>query len=58
MLEKFSDAVRGNLTKLERLKLVALITIEVGDSDHPGDSVAARPSLSPPNKRGEGGSSS
>ena len=29
MLDKFSDAIRGNLTKLQRLKLVALVTIEV-----------------------------
>lgn len=30
MLDKFSEAIRGNLTKMERLKLVALVTIEVG----------------------------
>ena len=29
MLDKFSEAIRGNMTKLERLKLVALVTIEV-----------------------------
>lgn len=29
MLDKFSEAIRGNLLKLERLKLVALVTIEV-----------------------------
>lgn len=29
MLDKFSEAIRGNLTKIERLKLVALVTIEV-----------------------------
>ena len=29
MLDKFSEAIRGNLTKMERLKLVALVTIEV-----------------------------
>ena len=32
MLDKFSEAIRGNLTKLERLKLVALVTIEVQSS--------------------------
>lgn len=29
MLSKFSEALRGNLTKLQRLKVVALVTIEV-----------------------------
>ena len=29
MLEKFSEAIRGNLSKLDRRKLVALVTIEV-----------------------------
>ena len=29
MLEKFSEMIRGNLSKMERLKLVALVTIEV-----------------------------
>ena len=29
MLDKFSEMVRGNLSKMERLKLVALVTIEV-----------------------------
>ena len=29
MLEKFSEAIRGNLSKLDRMKLVALVTIEV-----------------------------
>lgn len=29
MLDKYSEAIRGNLTKIERLKLVALVTIEV-----------------------------
>ena len=29
MLGKFSEMIRGNLTKIQRLKLVALITIEV-----------------------------
>ena len=31
MLDKFSEAIRGNLTKLDRLKLVALVTIEVSE---------------------------
>ena len=31
MLDKFSEAIRGNLTKLERMKLVSLVTIEVRD---------------------------
>ena len=29
MLDKFSEMIRGNLSKMERLKLVALVTIEV-----------------------------
>ena len=29
MLDKFSEAIRGNLSKLDRVKLVALVTIEV-----------------------------
>ena len=29
MLGKFSESLRGNLTKLQRLKVVALVTIEV-----------------------------
>ncbi len=29
MLDKFSEAIRGNLSKLDRGKLVALVTIEV-----------------------------
>ena len=29
MLDKFSEMVRGNLSKMERLKIVALVTIEV-----------------------------
>lgn len=29
MLDKFSELIRGNLTKLQRSKLVALVTIEV-----------------------------
>lgn len=33
MLDKFSEAIRGNLTKLQRLKLVALVTIEVHSRD-------------------------
>ena len=33
MLGKFSEAIRGNLTKIQRLKLVALITIEVHARD-------------------------
>ena len=28
-LDKFSEMIRGNLSKMERLKLVALVTIEV-----------------------------
>ena len=33
MLEKFSEAIRGNLTKLQRSKIVALVTIEVHARD-------------------------
>ncbi|KAG8540041.1 hypothetical protein GDO81_019936 [Engystomops pustulosus] len=33
MLNKYSDAIRGNLTKILRLKLVALITVEVHARD-------------------------
>lgn len=33
MLSKFSEILRGNLTKLQRLKLVALVTIEVHARD-------------------------
>lgn len=33
MLSKFSEAIRGNLTKIQRLKLVALVTIEVHARD-------------------------
>ena len=33
MLGKFSEILRGNLTKLQRLKLVALVTIEVHARD-------------------------
>lgn len=33
MLNKFSDMIRGNLTKLQRLKIVALVTIEVHGRD-------------------------
>ena len=29
MLDKFSEMIRGNLSKMERFKLVALVTIEV-----------------------------
>ena len=32
MLEKFTETIQGKLTKMERLKLVALVTIEVRDS--------------------------
>lgn len=33
MLNKFSETIRGILTKIQRLKLVALITIEVHARD-------------------------
>ena len=33
MLNKFSEAIRGNLTKIQRLKMVALVTIEVHARD-------------------------
>lgn len=33
MLNKFSEAIRGNLTKIQRLKMVALVTIEVQARD-------------------------
>ncbi|KAM4749227.1 dynein axonemal heavy chain 2 [Rhinophrynus dorsalis] len=33
MLNKYSDAIRGNLTKILRLKLVALVTVEVHARD-------------------------
>lgn len=33
MLSKFSEAMRTNLTKIQRMKLVALITIEVHARD-------------------------
>eukprot|EP00794_Sanderia_malayensis_P010712 gene10712-11859_t len=33
MLGKMSDIIRGNLTKLQRLKLVALVTIQVHERD-------------------------
>ncbi|KAL3846382.1 hypothetical protein ACJMK2_017380 [Sinanodonta woodiana] len=33
MLNKFSEAIRGNLTKIQRLKIVALVTIEVHSRD-------------------------
>ena len=33
MLEKFSEAIRGNLTKNQRSKIVALVTIEVHARD-------------------------
>ncbi|KAL4220766.1 Dynein heavy chain 2 [Mactra antiquata] len=33
MLNKFSEAIRGNLTKIQRLKVVALVTIEVHARD-------------------------
>ena len=33
MLGKFYEAIRGNLTKIQRLKMVALITIEVHARD-------------------------
>ena len=33
MLNKFSEAIRGNLTKIQRAKVVALVTIEVHARD-------------------------
>lgn len=33
MLGKFSESLRGNLTKIQRLKMVALVTIEVHARD-------------------------
>lgn len=33
MLHKLSEAIRGNLTKLQRAKIVALVTIEVHARD-------------------------
>ena len=33
MLTKFSDAIRGNLTPIQRAKIVALVTIEVHARD-------------------------
>lgn len=33
MLNKYSDAIRGNLTKIMRLKIVALVTVEVHARD-------------------------
>lgn len=33
MLSKFSEAIRGNLTKNQRNKIVALVTIEVHARD-------------------------
>ena len=33
MLNKFSEAIRGNLTKQQRLKIVALVTVEVHARD-------------------------
>ena len=33
MLNKFSEAIRGNLTKQQRLKIVALVTMEVHARD-------------------------
>ena len=33
MLSKFSEAIRGNLTKMQRMKIVALVTIEVHARD-------------------------
>ena len=33
MLNKFSEAIRGNLTKQQRLKVVGLVTIEVHARD-------------------------
>ena len=33
MLNKFSEAIRSNLTKIQRLKIVGLVTIEVHARD-------------------------
>lgn len=33
VLAKFSDAVRSNLTKIQRLKIVSLVTIEIHARD-------------------------
>lgn len=33
MLRRYSDAIRGNLSKIMRLKIVALVTIEVHARD-------------------------
>lgn len=33
ILSKFSDAIRGNLNKIDRLKIVALVTIEIHARD-------------------------
>lgn len=33
VLNKYSEAIRGNLTKIMRLKIVALVTIEVHARD-------------------------
>ena len=33
MLNKFSEIIRGNLTKMQRAKLVALVTIEIHARD-------------------------
>lgn len=33
MLNKYSEAIRGNLTKITRLKIVALVTIEIHARD-------------------------
>jgi len=33
LLLKFSDAIRGDLTKINRLKIVALVTIEIHARD-------------------------
>lgn len=33
ILNKYSEAIRGNLTKIMRLKIVALVTIEIHARD-------------------------
>lgn len=33
MLLKFSDAIRGDLTKIDRLKIVSMVTIEIHARD-------------------------